>query len=388
MSPSEQTITCPKCGHEFPLSEAYSTQMKEEIAAAKKHFEQESLLQLEAEKKRISEEANKKAKEGAALAMQDLEEQLKEKDEKVEELADQELELRKKQRELEDKAKSAELEMARKLDEERDKIKDAAMKEVADAHRSKDMENDKKLRDLTAQLEDAQRKLAQGSQQTQGEVVELELEEILKATFPLDDIGPVGKGMPGADVIHTVKNKVGQISGKIIWESKQTKAWTESWVAKLKDDQRSAKADIAIIMTSVLPSDVEQFGPYKGVWVTDYASAIGLATALRAGLEEVAMAKLSAVGKNEKMEAIYNYMAGTEFRQKIEAIVEAFSSMQQDLNKERRATKAMWAKREKQISRVVENTVMMYGDLQGIIGASLPQIEALEMKELDEGTEA
>lgn len=388
MSPSEQTITCPKCGTEFPLSEAYSNQMKEEMADAQKRVEKEFGVKLETETRRAADEATKKAAEVTALTIEDMKKQLKEKDEKVKELNEQELELRKQRREFEEKAKSAELEMVRKLDEERCKIAAEAQKKADEDYRLKALEKDKKISDMTTQIEELKRKAEQGSMQTQGEVVELELEEILRATFPLDDIEPVGKGMPGADVVQTVKNKVGQPSGTIIWESKQTKAWTEGWVSKLKDDQRSAKADIAIIMTSVLPSDVEQFGPYKGVWVTDYASAIGLATALRAGLEEVAMAKLSAVGKNEKMEAIYNYMAGTEFRQKIEAIVEAFSSMQQDLNKERRATQAMWAKREKQISRVVENTVMMYGDLQGIIGASLPQIEALEMKELDEGTEA
>ncbi|MFA5866713.1 MAG: DUF2130 domain-containing protein [Actinomycetota bacterium] len=359
--------------------------MKEEIAAAKKHFEQESLQQLEAEKKRISEEANKKAKEDAALTMQDLEERLKEKDEKVKELANQELELRKKQRELVDKAKSTELEMARKLDEERDKIALEAQRKADEAYRQKALEKDKKISDMTTQIEELKRKAEQGSMQTQGEVVELELEEILKANFPLDDIKPVAKGVSGADVIQTIKNRVGQECGSIMWESKQTKAWTEGWVTKLKDDQRAVNADIAIIMTVVLPKEIKNFGPYKGIWVTDYASAIGLAVAIRAGLEEVAMARLAAVGKNEKMEAIYNYLSGTEFRQKVEAIVEAFTTMKEDLEKEKRATQAQWAKRDKQIDRVVANTVGMYGDLQGIIGTSLPQIEALEMKELEEG---
>ncbi len=382
---SEQTITCPKCGHEFPLSEAYSTQMKEEIASAIKHVEAEAAEKLEAEKKRIADEANKKAKEDAALAVQDLEEQLKEKDEKVKELANQELELRKKQRELAEKYKSTELEMARKLDEERDRIQADALKKADEEHRQQALQKDKIISDLTTQIGEWKRKAEQGSMQTQGEVVELELEEILKATFPLDDIKPVEKGMTGADVVQTVKNAVGQVSGTIIWESKQTKAWTEGWVAKLKDDQRAVKADIAIIMTSVLPKGVERFDRYNGVWVTDYASAIGLATALRAGLEEVCMVRQSTVGKNEKMEAIYEYLSGTQFRQKVEAIIEAFSGMQQDLDKEKRATQAMWAKRETQIGRVIDNTARMYGDLQGIIGASLPQIEALEMKELEEG---
>jgi hypothetical protein len=180
---------------------------------------------------------------------------------------------------------------------------------------------------------------------------------------------------------------MGQTCGTIIWESKQTKAWTEGWVAKLKDDQRAAKADIAIITSHVLPKDVCGFGPYSGIWVTDYTSAIALAVALRASLEQVAMAKLSAVGKNEKMDAIYNYLSGTEFKQKVEGIVEAFTVMKGDLEKEKKSIMAAWAKRDKQIDRVVLNTVGMYGDLQGIIGASLPQIEALEMNELEPGEE-
>jgi hypothetical protein len=382
---SAQMIECPHCHKEFPLSEAISKQLEEEMTDAQNRIKQEYEAKMESERKRIAEEAGKKAAEDASLELNDLKEQLKEKDEKVAEFGRQELELRKQQRELKEKTESIELEMARKMDDERDKIKEGALKEVADAHRAKDMENEKKLRDLTTQLEDAQRKLAQGSQQTQGEVVELELEDILRRTFPLDEIEPVPKGVTGADVIQKVKNQVGQVCGLIIWESKQTKAWTEGWVTKLKDDQRTVKADIAIIMTAVLPKQVDGFGPYNGVWVTDYASAIALATALRTGLEEVAMARLSAVGKNEKMEAIYNYLSGTEFKQKVEAIVEAFNSMREDLDKEKAAITKQWSKREMQINRVIVNTVGMYGDLQGIIGASLPQIEALEMKELPEG---
>jgi len=359
--------------------------MKEALAEAIRHAELESAEKLEAEKKHIAEAADRKAKEATTLEVQDLKEQLKEKDEKVAEFGRQELGLRKQQRELKEKTESLELEMARKMDEFRDKIIEEAQKKADEDYRLKGLEKDKKISDMTAQIEELKRKAEQGSQQTQGEVVELELESFLKSTFPLDEIVPVGKGVTGADVIQTVKNQLGQTCGTIIWESKQTKAWTEGWVTKLKDDQRTAKADIAIIMTAVLPKQVDSFGPYNGVWVTDYASAIGLATALRTGLEEVAMARLSAVGKNEKMEAIYNYLAGTEFRQKVEAIVEAFKMMQEDLDKEKKSTIAYWAKREKQIERVVFNTASMYGDLQGIIGASLPQIEALEMKELPEG---
>jgi len=351
MSASEQMVTCPYCQEQFPLSEAFSKQLKEEMdkdieervkakeadlkkqtdalaAKEKEMADQQKCLQEEfatklvAERKAAAEVAEQKAKDALGLQLNDLKEQIKERDEKVEEFGRQELELRKKQRELEEKTKNAELEMNRKLDEERARIQTEAQRKADDDYKQKNSENEKVINDLKNQIGEMKRKAEQGSMQTQGEVVELELEEILKSTFPLDEISPVGKGVSGADVIQNVRNRTGQSCGSIIWESKQTKAWTEGWVAKLKDDQRAAKADIAIIMTHVLPKEVTTFGPYNGIWVTDYPSAIGLALALRAGLEEVSLTKLSAVGKNEKMEAIYDYMAGTEFKQKIEAIVE------------------------------------------------------------------
>ena len=387
MTASNEMIECPFCHKEFALSEAFQHQRAEEMASARKEAAAEFEAKLTEAKKEATENAAKAASEAASLQIEDFKERLKERDEQVAEFGRQELELRKKQRELEEKAGKAEIENARKLDAERASLLAEAQKKADDDYRLKQMESEKVISDMKKQIDEMKRKAEQGSMQTQGEVVELELEDTLKAAFPLDDIQPVGKGVSGADVIQKVKNKMGQTCGSIIWESKQTKAWTEGWVAKLKDDQRAAKADIAIITSHVLPKDITGFGPYCGIWVTEYASAIALAVALRAGLEEVAIAKLSAVGKNEKMEAIYNYLSGTEFKQKVEGIVEAFTVMKQDLEKEKKSIMAAWAKRDKQIDRVVLNTVGMYGDLQGIIGASLPQIEALEMNALEDGTD-
>lgn len=374
MSPSEQTITCPFCHKEFRLDEAISHKMKEE---ALEEVKAQTTQEIEAKVKQVQEVEAEKRRE--------IEIELMERRNKEKEFQDKEIELRREMRKVQDEKDAFELEKMRQIDEERAQIKASALKEATEAHRQKDLENEKRFNDLQDKLDEAQRKLAQGSQQTQGEVVELDLEEQLRVAFPLDEIIPIAKGVKGADVLQKIRNRSGHICGAILWESKQAKAWKDEWVTKLKDDLIDAKADIPVIMTSVMPKEIERIGQYNGVWVSDYASAIGLAIALRAGLENVATVKLAMVGKNEKMEAIYNYLSGNEFRQKVEAIVEAFTTMKVDLEKEKKSMQLHWAKRDKQIERVVGNTVSMYGDLQGIIGASLPEIEALEMPELEEG---
>ena len=172
-------------------------------------------------------------------------------------------------------------------------------------------------------------------------------------------------------------SKTGHVCGTIVWESKRTKAWSDGWLIKLKDDQRSVKADIAVLVSEALPKDCRGFGQYEGIWVSGSQSAISLAVALRSQLVEVAMTKLAAVGKNEKMEILYQYLSGAEFRQRVEAIVEAFVAMQKDLQEERRVTERRWARREKQIQKVISNTSGMYGDFQGLIGSSLQTIPLL-----------
>jgi len=218
-------------------------------------------------------------------------------------------------------------------------------------------------------------------------VLELELENILKAGFLHDLIEPVPKGIKGADVLQKVHNSSGQYCGTIVWETKHTKAWSDGWIVKLKDDQRRIKGEIAVILTTAMPKDVSNFAYINGVWVTDYASMIGLATAIRKNLIEVTNIKLAAVGKKEKMEIVYNYLSGAEFRQKVEAMAEAFKYMKEDLDKEKKAYAKIWAKREKQIEQVTMNIAGMYGDIHGIIGASLPEIKVLEIESGDEDDE-
>jgi hypothetical protein len=407
-------IKCPTCGDLIPVSEtlhhqlieAARKELKEENAEQQKRVlarenelkEKEKALQiaeknielmvenkLKQEKVRLQSEAALKAREAWSIEQKDLKEQLDEKNKQLQMAHIAELDLRKRKRELEDKEKSFEIELARKLDEERGQIEEAAVKNALAAHSLKDAEKEKKLQDAIRANEELRRKLQQGSQQTQGEVMELELEELLKSAFPQDDILPVSKGIKGADLLQKVYGPNGQSCGIIVWESKQTKAWSEGWISKLKDDQREMKADIAVLVTEILPKEINRFGFKNNIWITKFDTVVGLATAIRVTLIQVAVTKRLSVGKNEKMEILFQYLSGIEFKQKVEAIVEAFVAMQEDLSEEKRFFAKRWAKREKQIERVIANTVGMYGNLQGLMGASIQSIPELEIKkELEE----
>jgi hypothetical protein len=204
----------------------------------------------------------------------------------------------------------------------------------------------------------------------------------LKAEFTQDEILPVPKGVNGADIIQKVCTRAGQVCGQIAWESKKTKTWSEGWIQKLRDDQRAIKAELAVIVSAVLPEDVKGFAFRDGVWICDIKLAVALASALRVNLEAVHRERVMAVGKNEKVEILYTYLTGVEFKQRVEAIVEAFTEMQDGLNKERKVFEANWAKREKQIQKVISNTVGMYGDLSGLV--TLQPIKMLELGESNE----
>jgi hypothetical protein len=380
---AEQSIVCPHCNKKILLSKALTGQIEEklrksfdaELKSREKEIEKDFKEQLATEKR----QAEKKAKESLTVELTSLRQQVAEKDEAIEEARKHELDLRKQQRELEKKEKMLELDVARKVDEERQKVEEEVATRIAEDNRAKDLEKEKQLSDLRKQIEDLKRKAEQGSQQTQGEAVELELEDILRVNFPYDQIEPVGKGIKGADILQRVHTSTGQFCGTIIWESKNTKAWSDGWIEKLKDDQRTAKAEIAALATIVLPKDVSHFSCVEGVWVTDFSTVIGVASALRANLSQVAITKLASEGKSDKMEMLYGYLSGTEFKQRVEAIVESFVTMKDDLEREKRAMESTWAKRDKQIHKVIQNVSGMYGDMQGIIGASLPKIDYLEL---------
>jgi len=358
---------------------------EKELEKARAAVDKEIDMRLETEKKKLTEEARKKAESDYTVEIKDLSESNKELESRLKNAQEKELKIRKQQRELEASKKQLELDVARKMDEERDAIRNETERRLREEHRLKDREKDKTLEDMKSQIEELRRRSEQSSQQLKGEVMELELEDVLKDNFPDDNIEPVKKGAKGADVLQHVKSEMGKESGIIVWESKRTKRWSNSWIQKVKDDKRKVKGDIAVIVTETLPAEVDNFSIVQGVWICDFGSAIGLATALRIGLIEVTRTKAATVGKSKKIEAIYDYLSGPEFQQRVEAVVEAFIAMRGDLEQEKRALISQWAKREKQIEKVVSNMAGLYGDMQGIIGATLPEIEGLQLKALTSG---
>lgn len=364
-----QTIRCPKCGNEFPLTEAVEHNLRAGLRA-----------ELEQERKRIEESARAKALEEAKLQAADLQNQIAELKESLAETQAKELNLRKRQRQLEAEKANLELEVQRRLDEERQKIRDEAEKRFQEQHRLKDAEKDKIIADLKNQMAEWQRRAEQGSQQLQGEVLEQDIEAVLKRAFPTDAVKPVPKGIRGADVIQEVLDRTGRSCGTILWEVKNTKSWSEKWVQKLKDDQRAAKADIAIIATTALPKGIEIFGPYSGILVSSCSCTLALATLLREQLISLANARAAAAGKQTTAEELYDYITSTQFRQRLGSIVEVFAAMRNQLGQERRSMEKLWAERERQIERVLTNTARMYGELQAISGTALPGIEYLELK--------
>lgn len=361
---------------------------KEDVARANEDIECRIAEQLAKERKQLSDAALAKAREQVALELQDKDQQLADATAKLQAAQAAELALRKERRELEEQKQTLELTVNRRLDEERVKIRETAKQEAVEERQLKDAESTKLIADLRTQIADLQRKSEQGSQQTQGEVMELDLEDTVRRAFPFDEIIPVPKGIHGGDVVQTIHDGALSDCGVILWESKRTKNWSDGWLPKLRDDQRAAKADIAILVTDELPKGVRNFGAVDGIWVASRSCAIALATALRSGLINVAAARRSVDGQHGKMEVLYNYLSSTQFKQRVEGIVEAFVTMRGDLEAEKRATTRAWAKRAKQLDRAIMQTSGMYGDLSGIIGAGLPSIASLDVPRLESSSDS
>jgi hypothetical protein len=248
-------------------------------------------------------------------------------------------------------------------------------------------EKEEQISSMQRQIEDLRRKAEQGSQQLQGEVLELQLESMLAARFPMDVQEPVAKGEFGGDLLHRVVGPVGQPCGSILWETKRTKNWSDGWLVKLRTDQRAAKAELSILISDALPKGIESFDCVDGVWVAHPRYVVPLAVALRQSLIDIAASRVAREGQETKMELVYNYLTGSNFRHRIEAIVERFTEMQDDLNRERKATVRMWSKREAQIQGVIDTTSGMYGDLQGIAGRAMLEIPSLELPLLESGAD-
>lgn len=416
---TEPTIICPHCKAEIKLTESLAAPLieatrreyekrlatkdtdiaeretalrerEEAVAKAKQTIDDQVVEKLNDERAKIAAEEAKKAKlvlqtdlDQKTTEIADLQEVLKRRDEKLAEAQKTQADLLRKQRELDDAKRELELTVEKRVQEGLAMTREQAKKEVEETLKLKVLEKEQTITSMQKQIEELKRKAEQGSQQLQGEVQELELEALLSMKFPRDTIRPVPKGEHGGDVLHTVLGPLGQSCGTILWESKRTKNWSDGWLTKLRDDQRSAKAEIAVIVSQTLPKGVEAFGLIDRVWITDPRSVVPVAVALRHMLVEVASARQASEGQQTKTEMIYQYLTGPRFRQRLEAIVEAFSSMQEDLDKEKRAITKQWAKREEQIERVMQATVGMYGDLQGIAGKTLQEIEGLELRALN-----
>ncbi len=320
-----------------------------------------------------------RVREQSALELKQLQADLATQRQKARQAQEAELALRKEKTALEERARELDLEVARKVDAEKQRLEEGIRKNIGEEQGLKLKEKEKQIEDLRKALEDAKRRSELGSQELQGEVLELDIQAALEREFPQDRIDPVPKGMRGADIVQRVRNERLQDCGIIVWETKNTKLWQPAWLDKLKQDQRTVGAAVAVLVSVALPEGIEGFGRIDGIWVTGIKTWPALASALREQLTQVAFVRAASEGKNEKMELLYQYLAGDEFSQRVEAIVEAFEAMQGQIRKERRAMEKHWAEREKQLQRVIGSTSGMYGALQGIVGGSLPAIPALEL---------
>ncbi len=418
MSIHEAKIICPECKTSIKLTESLAAplleatrrdyerrlsqkdeemqkrevglQEKAEALAKDRQSLQEQLdRQLQQERVKIAAQEAEKARRALSVDLEEkaktivgLEDLLAQREAKLGEAQRAQAEWMRKQRELEDAKREMEITIEKRVQDGIATVRDQTRQEVEEQMRLRVVEKEQTIVAMQRQIEELKRKAEQGSQQLQGEVQELELENLLQSKFPQDKIAPVPKGEWGGDVLQGVRGPLGQEYGSILWESKRTKNWSDLWLPKLREDQRHAKAEVAILLSQALPKGVETFDCIDGVWVAHPRVALPMALALRQMLQEVGMARQASEGQQGKMELVYQYLMGPRFRQRVQAIVEAFSSMAEDLAAEKKAILRQWAKRETQIERVMQSTVGLYGDLQGIAGKTLLEIEGLELRSL------
>ena len=411
-------IKCPNCGHVFDVENVLAADMEQKFQQQYKTKLNESLQKVEEDKKRLDTEKlqfdEKKKKENEIFATKLQQEKLRleteiqeqvtksvaadfenklrilqnnnnDNEEKLKEARKKEFEFLQKEQELKNKEAELDITIQKKLQAERTILGEQIRHQESEKNSLKETGYLLKLKEMELQL-DEQKKLAdemrrkaeQSSMQRQGEVQELLLESILKENFPFDLIEEVGKGVEGADCVQVVRNNNGTTCGRIIYESKRTKAWNNSWVDKLKADMRSRGADVAILVTQAFPKDMERFGEKDGIWICNFSEVGSVAHLLRKGVIKVYDIQKSEENKGDKMQLLYNYLTGNEFKGQVEAIVEGFMAMKQGIMKERIQMEKMWKEREKQLEKVLISTSGMYGSVKGIAGASIGNIELLD----------
>lgn len=377
---------------EVAQREAAMREQEQTLAAARKNVDEEIQAGIRRERESIAEEEMRKARlvvsdelAGKGRELAELEAVLKTKDEKLAEAQNAQAELLRKQRELDDARREMELTIEQSVQESLGGVRDKAKREAEDALKLKLFEREETIAGMQRQIDALKQKAEQGSQQLQGEVQEPELETLLAEKFTTDTIRPVPKGEFGGDIVQTILTPSGIECGRILWESKRTRNWSDGWLEKMRGDQRAAQADFAIIVSRALPKGVDSFDLIGQVWVVDRRCVLPLAIALRQSLIQLAAVRQAKGGQSTKMGMVYQYLTGPRFRAHVESVVERFSEMQDDLNKERRTIMRLWAKRDEQIQGVLESTATMYGDLQGIAGKSLEEIRGLQMELLPAG---
>jgi hypothetical protein len=411
---TEPRIVCPKCNASMKLTESLAAPLiakarkqveqqlaeKEQefakrevnlrksqkaIAQARQSVDTEIAKRLQTERTAIAESEAVKARlaVGADIEQRDrllteLQHNLDANNAKLAEAQRAHADVIRKTRELDDAKREVDLSVQKKVQESLAAVRDQAKAEAEDSLKAKVSEKETQITGMQRQIEELRRKADQGSQQLQGEALEFELETSLRDRFSGDIIEAVPKGEFGGDIIHRVRNEMGRICGTMLWEAKSTKAWNNRWLEKLRADQRAANAGIGLIVSNVLPAGVETFDRIDNVWVTKKRFAIPLAMALRQSLIQVSNNRQAAIGQRTKMEMVYQYLTGPQFRHRIDVIVEKFTDMQSDLDRERKAMVRIWAKREEQLKSVIDSSAGLYGDLQGIAGRALPEIDSLD----------
>ena len=387
-------IRCPYCNKSFEPTDAYKHELEEKLIRDTQGKHQEEIEKLKREKqelseakdkeievvkKQVAEKAKIEARESVTKELKDREDQIAQLKKRAEEAEEEELKVRKEKRELEESKRKFELEKQRQLDEEREKIRVDAKKEAEDGMLLTLAQEKKRNEDAQKQILELQRKLQQGSQQAQGEVLELDLEERLKTAFIYDEVSPIGKGIEGGDIIQKVRNQAGKVAGTILWETKRAK-WSPSWLPKLREDGRKFDATLVVLVSVNLPKETDNFQVTDNVIVTSYKYALPLAGILRRDVMKIASAKFATENKDEKLEFLYQYLQSEAFRSRFEAFAEGVVEMQSDLLTEKRVMERSWKRRETQIIRTINNVSKMYGELQGIMGSALPDIKILQLE--------
>ena len=417
--PDDPTLRCPNCNFPIRLTESLAAPLidetrrsfqkqladkdaevgrkldllqreRDDLAKAREGIDEQvrlrvergrsAIVAVEAEKAREASSAELMAK---AAEIAGLRHTLEINDAKLAEAQRDHAEHLRKGRELDEAKRELELTVERRVQASVDDIRAKARLEADESARLRLLEREKTIESMARTIEDLKRKAEQGSQRAQGEASELDLRNLLASRFPADLIEAVERGEPGADLVQRVNGAVGQPAGTMMWESKRTRYWSDAWLAKLREDQRRSGADVALIVSQSLPKHVEQFDLIGGVWVTHPRCALPVAIAVRQSVIDVNSSRLVQQGQKTKVDQIYEYLTGVRFRQRVEALVEKFNDMNDDLDKERKFTSRQWARREMQIVAVIESTAGMVGDLQGIAGKAMPEISLLDVPELD-----